>query len=567
MTTSPNPLYIRSFKTLIKVFLFLAILNFSCVVSANAQTDPVQEILQSRMSTLQDTGTLVIDGNKIAARRLLPELYSRRHFTLAWQDQRKREELIGILRHIDEEGLNPADYLLSSLLEYQAQENKLTDADRVDFDILLTESLVRLGYHLRFGKVDPKNLDSNWNLNRSLENEDPATLIQAAIDSGSLKAFIDREIPRQDFYLRYKEALADYRHIKEQGGWPEVPPGPALKPGMQDPRIAILKQRLQIEAYLNGPDAAAPPEYYDAALEEAVSRFQHRHGLGVDGVAGKQTLEALNVSVGDRIDQIRVNLERSRWVFADIQGEFFIINIAGFKAYFVRDDKLIWTSRVMVGRRYRKTPVFKSQIKYMLLNPTWTVPPGILRKDILPRAGKDPGYIRAQRFAVLDQKGNQVDPDTIDWASYAGKNFPYTLRQASGPDNALGRIKFVFPNSHFVYLHDTPHKELFDRPERTFSSGCIRIENPLELAVLLLNDSEKWSREKIEAAIATEKTQTINLPHPVTIMLLYWTVVIEPDGTVSFRDDIYGRDKKVLEALDGEFNISLPEGLPERYYN
>jgi murein L,D-transpeptidase YcbB/YkuD len=522
--------------------------------------------MQSRMVQLQDTNSLTIDSNKIAAHTLIPELYTRRHFTMAWQDASKRDELIGIIQHIDSEGLNPEDYLLHSLLKYHEQEKLLTDSDRVDFDILLTESLVRLGYHLRFGKVDPKSQEPNWNLNRSLENEDPAAIIQAAIDAYSIQAFIDREIPRQAFYVRYKQALADYRNIKAQGGWPVVPPGPSLKPGMQDPRITLLKKRLQIEGYLKG-SLADPPEYFDAALEEAVNQFQQRHGLGIDGVAGKQTLEAMNISVEDRIDQIRVNLERGRWVFKDIQGEFFIINIAGFKAYFVRDNQLVWTSRVMVGRTYRKTPIFKSAIRYMILNPTWTVPPGILRKDVLPKVRKDPEYIQEQRFAVLDGAGKRVDPASIDWSASAGKNLSYTFRQASGPDNALGRIKFVFPNSHFVYLHDTPHKELFDRPERTFSSGCIRIENPLELAELLLNDKEKWSQQKIAEAIATDKTQTINLPQPVTIMLLYWTVVIDPDGTVNFTKDIYGRDKKVLETLDGEFNISLPEGLPERYYD
>ena len=566
MTACPIPLFIRFFKTLIKLFLPLVLVNFACMNSVIAQTDPLQQIMQARMVELQDTNSLTIDGNKIAAHRLLPELYSRRQFTLAWQDGSKRDELIEIIQHIDSEGLNPEDYLLHSLLNFHEEANRLTDTGRVDFDILLTESLVRLGYHLRFGKVDPKSLDPNWNLNRSLENEDPAAIIQAAIDSYSLRAFIDREIPRQAFYVRYKEALADYRNIKAQGGWPVVSSGPALKPGMHDPRIATLKQRLQIEGYRIGP-LSDPPGYFDAALEDAVKQFQERHGLGVDGVAGKQTLEAMNISVEERIDQIRVNLERARWVFTDIQGEFFIINIAGFKAYFVRDNKLIWTSRVMVGRRYRMTPVFKSEIKYMILNPTWTVPPGILRNDVLPRARKDPAYIEEQRFAVLDRNGERIDPASIDWSAYTGKNFPYTLRQESGPDNALGRIKFVFPNPHFVYLHDTPHKELFDRPERTFSSGCIRVENPLELAELLLNDPEKWSREKIAAAIATDKTQTLTLPEPVAIMLLYWTVVIEPDGTVNFRNDIYGRDKKVLQALEGEFNISLPEGLPESYYN
>ena len=300
-------------------------------------------------------------------------------------------------------------------------------------------------------------------------------------------------------------------------------------------------------------------DYFTPVLEAAVKEFQQRHGLDTDGIVGKQTLGSMNVSTKDRIDQIRVNLERGRWVLNDIQDEFLIVNIAGFKAYLVRNNKLIWTSRVIVGRPYRKTPVFKSSIKYMIFNPAWTVPPGILRNDVLPIARKNPFYIREQRFEVLDQQGRQVDPDSVDWSAYTGKNFPYTLQQEPGPDNALGRIKFVFPNSHFVYLHDTPHRELFGREERTFSSGCIRIEKPLELAELLLNDTEKWSRQKIEEAIATNKTQSVYLPHPVTIMLLYWTVIIEPDGIVNFRKDIYNRGNGVLNALNGEFTFQPPD--------
>ena len=548
-------LYIRSFRTIIKLFLIITIQNICFVNFGYSQTDELQQIMQSRIARLQDTGSLFIDGEKLAAVRLIPELYTKRNFSLAWQNINKRDELISIISRIDSEGLNPDDYLLHNILKYRNQGAQLTEPEQVDFDILLTESLVRLAYHLRFGKVNPESLDPNWNLDRGMEYGDPLYNIQSIINSDSIQAFIDRAIPRQPFYQRYIKALAFYRRILEEGGWPTVASGPALKPDMNDPRIKILKQRLRIEGYLQEP-LSDITNYYDASLEEAVKTFQARHGLDVDGVVGKQTLEELNTSVADRIDQIRVNLERGRWVLKDVQGEFLVVNIAGFKAYLVRDNKLIWTSRVIVGRTYRKTPVFKSAIKYMIFNPTWTVPPNILRNDVLPKARKDPAYITEQRFEVFDREGKQVDPDSLDWSGFTGKNFPYTLQQEPGPDNALGRIKFVFPNSHFVYLHDTPHRELFGHQERTFSSGCIRLENPLQLAELLLNDKEKWNRQKIEDAIATNKTRTIYLPEPVTIMLLYWTVVIEPDGIVNFRKDIYKRDGKLLDALNGEFSIS-----------
>ncbi len=557
-------LYIRFSGALIKLFFCAAVLTFAFAKSGHAQPDSLQQILQARMAQLQGGNELFINNNKITATRLLPEFYNKRRFSLAWHSKDKRKQLINIITHIDSEGLNPEDYLLSSLFAFHVKDKNLDDTERVDFDILLTESLVRLGYHLRFGKVDPKNLDSGWNLNRILENEDPAAIIQAAIDAESIQTFIDQFIPRQPFYARYKKALADYRAIKQKGGWPLLPAGPSLKPGMTDSRIAILKQRLQIEGYL--PQPAKPVEYYDPVLEAAVIKFQQRHGLKVDGVAGKETRAALNVPVEDRINQIRVNLERGRWVLKDVQGDFLLVNIAGFKAYLVRENQLVWTSRVIIGRPYRKTPSFKSEITYLILNPSWTVPPVILRNDVLPKARKDPAYITQNSFEVLDQSSNRIDPDNIDWSAYTGNNFPYTLRQPPGPNNALGRIKFDFPNPFTVYLHDTPHKELFDQFERTFSSGCIRIENPLQLAEYLLNDKDKWGRQKITEAIDTNETQTIQLQKPETIILLYATVVIEQDGAVHFMKDIYDRDQKLLQALDGPFTISLPEGLPEKYY-
>lgn len=569
MSAKQTKTFIRCFRLIIKLFSLFSLLLVQYLLlpnSAYSQTDSLSQILQSRIVQLQDTHSLFIDGNKIAALRLIPELYTNRNFSLTWKDRNKRNELIQIIQNIDNEGLNPADYFLQSLYKFNINENVLTDSEWVDFDILLTESLVRLAYHIRFGKVDPKSLDSNWNLNRSLENSDPAEIIQTVIDSDSIQTFMDRTVPRQPFYKQYKKALAQYRNIKTQGGWQTIPSGPTLKPGMDDSRIIQLKQRLKVTGDYS-EIISEPANYYDSFFEEAVKNFQKRHGLKVDGVIGKNTLQAMNVSVDDRIDQIRVNLERGRWVFKEVQEDYFVVNIAGFQAFLVKDNKVIWDTRVVVGKPFRRTPVFKSEMKYMVFNPTWTIPPSILRNDILPKANKNPDYIREYGLDVLDREGNQVDPDSLDWSSFSARNFPYILRQPPGPKNALGRIKFIFPNTHFVYLHDTPHRELFDNPERTISSGCIRVENPIKLAELLLDDKEKWNQQRISEIIESNKTKSIYLPEPLTVLLLYWTVMIDQDGQVSFRKDVYGRDKKVLEALDGEFKISLPEGLPERYYN
>ena len=294
---------------------------------------------------------------------------------------------------------------------------------------------------------------------------------------------------------------------------------------------------------------------FDRELEQAVSRFQERHGLTPDGIVGPGTVEAANVTVEARIDQIRANLERARWIFHAVHGKFVLVDIAGFEVEIRQEDGLIWTCRAQVGKPYRETPVFRSDIKYLVFCPTWTIPPGILEKDTLPAVKRDPDYLTQRNINAIDRNGNVVDQASIDWSKHSAGDLPYTLRQEPGPNNALGQIKFIFPNPHFVYLHDTPSRSLFDQTDRAFSSGCIRVEKPFEQAELLLNDPEKWNREEIKKAIESGKTRTVFLPEPIPVLLLYWTVEVSPGGEVYFKKDIYGRDEAVLEGLNGEFRF------------
>jgi murein L,D-transpeptidase YcbB/YkuD len=232
------------------------------------------------------------------------------------------------------------------------------------------------------------------------------------------------------------------------------------------------------------------------------------------------------------------------------------VNVAGFRVAMVRDNRLVWTSRVVVGRAARQTPIFRDSMTYIELNPTWTVPPTILREDVLPKLKRDPGYLARENISVIDRSGRRIDPQTVNWKAY-GRSVPYTLRQEPGPDNSLGRVKLMFPNEHAVYLHDTPAKALFDKPERSFSSGCIRVEDPLALAALVLNDPA-WTKASLEAAIATNKTRRINLKQPVPVLLVYLTAVADPDGTTRFFRDVYDRDPALLRALNGAVKIELP---------
>jgi murein L,D-transpeptidase YcbB/YkuD len=241
-------------------------------------------------------------------------------------------------------------------------------------------------------------------------------------------------------------------------------------------------------------------------------------------------------------------------VFHKLPADFIAVDIAGFQVYHFKNVTKTWSSRVQVGKPYRKTPVFRSKIKYMVFNPTWTVPPTILQKDILPKIKKNPGYLSKMKISVIDRKGKIVDPKSVNWSKYS-KNVPYTLRQEPGPHNALGRIKFIFPNKYFIYLHDTPSRALFGRKDRAFSSGCIRVDKDLELAELLLDDSDKWNRQSIQELLDTNETRRVNLPKSKPVMLLYMTISFDENGNYIFKKDVYERDPAVLEGLNEEFTI------------
>ncbi|MGB9712413.1 MAG: L,D-transpeptidase family protein [Dissulfurimicrobium sp.] len=350
-------------------------------------------------------------------------------------------------------------------------------------------------------------------------------------------------------YQKLLHEFYHYRDIAAAGGWPFIPSGPALRPGDRDKRISILRARLAISGDLvqdgRHYKEAGDSELFDKGLREAVVRFQMRHGLEPDGVVGRNTLDELNVAVEDRIRQIRVNLERFRLFLGLIEDRYIVINIPDFELRLIEGGKTVMRMKIIVGRSDRQTPVFSSEITSIVVNPYWRVPYSIAVKDILPEIQKHPDYLDKKHIKVINTSDDSivdVFADKIDWKKVSERNFSYKLRQDPGADNALGRLKFNISNRYDIYLHDTPAQGLFKRTRRDFSSGCIRLERPLELALYLLSDHTAWTREKLLDLIKAGKTITIRLKKPIPVHIEYFTAWVADDGVLNFRRDIYGRD-------------------------
>jgi murein L,D-transpeptidase YcbB/YkuD len=544
----------------IRFSFFAAFMLFGLSPTSFADSESGRDALRVEVEQLLQFGRLSIGDIDIASVELIAEFYERRDYAPAWNRKDQISELVSAIKATSKDGLNPSDYHLDSVLYVQSA----MDADRLDTpeeiadaDLILTDSLIRLGYHQRFGKVNPYSLDPNWNFRRELNDVHPATAIQEAIDSDSLITYLHKVFPRGWVYMQLRDGLSRYREIAAAGGWPMIPDGPTLRPGAADPRLSALMQRLAITGDMDSIQTFAPVTHYDEMIQAGVRHFQERHGLDADGIIGPATIKALNVSAEQRVLQLEINLERARWVLDDISDNFILVNIAGFRVYLMHDRKIAWESKVQVGTTYHQSPVFRDEMKYVDFNPTWTVPYSIASKEMLPKIQADPDFFKKRDFDVKDRGGKLIDPETVDWSKITRRNFRYTLVQRPGPGNALGRVKFMFPNKHAVYLHDTPSKYLFGQAERAFSHGCIRVEHPFDFAELLLGPG--WDQEKIKTVLDSKETKTILLPKPLPVLLMYWTAIVREDGEVFFYNDVYERDQKIRDALNEDFRIELPE--------
>ncbi|UII27234.1 L,D-transpeptidase family protein [Fulvivirga maritima] len=485
-----------------------------------------------------------IDDQPIFCKKSIPDFYMDRGFEPAWDNDDSIAELIEQIKLVHEDGLNPEDYHLSYFLKHVEGANSVTPL----IDIMLTDAYFLLTSHLLIGKVNATSIDPEWK--SSTKEIDLKQTLTHALAEVEVAKTINNVKPKYETYLRLKQALAEYEQMKTKGTWPLINPGETLKPGDKDDRILQLRARLAFTSYYEPPIAPdSTLKIYDEALAVSVKEFQKRNGLATDGAIGKGTLGALNETLESKIKKITVNLERCRWLPTDLGKEHIIVNIANYELHAVKDGKTMLTMNVVVGKPYRKTPVFSEKLRYLVFNPYWTVPPTILSQDILPAVRKNRNYLNYLNIKVVSGE-TIIDPATINWASTTASNFPYQLRQDPGPNNALGIVKFIFPNPYNVYMHDTNHRELFANTDRALSSGCIRLSRPKEMAVYILNNgNDAWDENRVDNILKTSKNYTVMIKRDIMIHLLYWTAFVDDNGIVNFRTDIYNRDDAVWKAL------------------
>jgi murein L,D-transpeptidase YcbB/YkuD len=530
-------------------------------VSAANLSDNVSQILRERLTVPTKPKRVLCRKEYLCGPNVLHQFYADRGFQPAWSDDTgplpQAAAFVTQIHTAHRDGLRPSDYHLANietlLAEIQGRRarNLPADPDRVaDLELLLTDAFLLYGSHFLTGHVNPETIQSQWLIEGRAA--DLAAILRRALNADEIEEALASLRPQHVDYTDLKEALSLCENRMIAGEWPQVPPGPNMEEGDQGHRVTALRSRLVATNDLD-PSLDNDFDHFNEGLKQAVLRFQRRHGLKADGIVGPETLRALNVPIGQRVSQLRANLERWRWLPQDLGRRYILVNIANFELDVVEDGQIIMTMRVVVGRRYRRTPVFTDTMTYMELNPYWHVPPRIAVRDIVPQIQKDPEYLGRKKIRVFeswDDQAPEIQPESIDWTQATARDFPFKLRQEPGSSNALGRVKFMFPNKFNVYLHDTPAQDLFQKVKRTFSSGCIRVERPIDLAEYLLREDSEWTRDRIADAIEGGETQTVSIPKPLPVHLLYWTAWVDSEGTVHFRDDIYGRDKRLIEALN-----------------
>jgi murein L,D-transpeptidase YcbB/YkuD len=535
------------------------LLAFACVVmrlglSGCRSNDAVSEAIRATASHAAPPQSI-----QSARWKLVQQVYRDRDYRPLWIRGRnvsgQGRELIETLCHAEREGLRAADYDLAGLRTQLAQlrdEKEPAPLTIAALDLRLTRRYLDYGADLLAGRLDPQAVDNGWYIRARRAGID--SMLRASLRSKNFEDMIKPLRPRQREYKELVKSLESYREIQAQGGWSRVAAGTRLSRGSEGASVGALRDRLKATGDLR--HVGGKPEY-DDKVAAAVARFQERHGIPVDSAVGPATLAALNVPVEARVRQIELNLERYRWLPSDFGQRYILVNIPDYRLYAYDKGKEALTMRVIVGDEYgNATPVFADSMTYVVFRPLWDMPRRILVDEVIPKVQEDIYYLAKHGYEVVDTARNEViaDPSSIDWSDLDTTEIHFRVRQKAGAGNALGNVKFMFPNQFSIYLHDTPADYLFDRTKRTLSHGCVRVEDPVNLAGYVLAGQGNWDEQTIRQAIAPPKPGedvrpiSVDLQKPVPVYLVYLTAFMR-DGVLQFREDPYGKDSRAMGPL------------------
>ena len=523
-----------------------------------AAAEPIPEPAGSIQGVLQNLpsacGQPLADVDTTALERL-SEFYRRKQFDMLWTSYTQIDALLVQIEALVDDGLEPAAYHPEAIRRAMLTATR-DPLHRECSDVLASHAYLSALGHLAQGRLPQDRIEPVWHRPDAAATPKAEAHLMSIASEGleHLEHTFNKARPSLEQYNNLRKAYARLRDQPEPE-WQPIPTGQTLRPGMSDPRVPLLRQRLSADGYLLAT-AGAPgaDDRYSDQLVDALKAFQRRHALQDDGILGADTLTELNATPANRLNQLRVNLERFRWLSADIEPRSLLVDIAGGRVIYFRDSSPQWEARIQVGRDTRQTPSIKSIVTRITLNPTWTVPPTILREDKLPQIRENPSYLAQHNMQVLDYEGRVLDPATIDWSN-PGR---ILLRQAAGPDNPLGRVVIRFANPYSIYLHDTPSQGLFARSQRAFSSGCVRVESVMQLVDLLLSEAE---RERVAQLLDTGLTYEYRPTEPTPILLAYWTAEADSNGLPRYRPDVYRRDQKLLAALQAADRGLVPPAI------
>jgi murein L,D-transpeptidase YcbB/YkuD len=552
---------IKRYALTLSAMLFVILTSTFSQAQEFHQVDPLTGQLQALLGDSEQSSVLNVGGYGLVLVDETYSFYRQRNFAPAWLSLQglgeEGQRLRKVLQSAHQEGLRPEEYHVKTIDVFAEQlrifygEGKpLEPLHLARLDILLTDAFLRYAGDVADGRVEAAKVYANeWRpVSRTV---DLVEVLQLSLEYGRAVEALQDMLPDDPGYRNLRNYLAAYRKLAADGGWPQLPDGPLVRSGESDWRVPWLQQHLIQTGDL--PISSQTAGWvFDEATADALTRFQQRHDLKADGVLGPETLAALNISVEERIRQIEINLERWRWLSRDLGRRHLAVNIADFSLEVVEEEEVVLAMPVVVGTDYRRTPVFSARLRYLDFAPYWNVPQTILREDKLPLIKADLNFLESHHYEIVTQRKRvveRIDPEAIDWEGVTAENFPGMLRQKPGPWNALGRVKFMFPNKFHVYLHDTPERHLFDRKRRSYSSGCIRVQRPFELAFYLLQDQEGWDEQRIEEAMAEDETMRVLLDESVPVHILYRTAWADREGRLQFRNDIYQRDAVLYTAL------------------